>query len=143
MWCTDGSLKDVYPELFRLARDKNACVADNFQRLGDSIHWEVTFSRLAQDWELESFLSFLELLYVVPITGIGEDKVCWQPSQAHIFQVSSYYTTLIGKGGGCFPWQSIWKAKVPPRVAFFSWTAALGRTLTADNLRRRRVILVS
>uniref|UniRef100_A0A2N9FUW6 Reverse transcriptase domain-containing protein n=1 Tax=Fagus sylvatica TaxID=28930 RepID=A0A2N9FUW6_FAGSY len=40
VWCTDGSLKDVYPELFRLARDKNACVADNFQRLGDSIHWE-------------------------------------------------------------------------------------------------------
>ena len=143
VWCTDGSLKDAYPELFRLARDKDACVADNFQRLGDSIHWEVTFSRLAQDWELESFLSFLELLYAVTITGNEEDKVCWQPSQAHIFQVSSYYTTLTGKGGGCFPWQSIWKAKVPPRVAFFSWTAALGRLLTADNLRCRRVILVS
>ena len=77
VWCIDGSLKDVYPELFCLARDKNACVADNFQQLGDSIHWEVTFSWLTQDWELESFLSFLELLYVVPITGIGEDKVCW------------------------------------------------------------------
>uniref|UniRef100_A0A2N9IGC7 Reverse transcriptase zinc-binding domain-containing protein n=1 Tax=Fagus sylvatica TaxID=28930 RepID=A0A2N9IGC7_FAGSY len=39
--------------------------------------------------------------------------------------------------------KSIWKAKVPPRVAFFSWTAALGRILTAENLRRRRVIIVS
>jgi hypothetical protein len=85
VWCTDGSLRDAYLELFRLARDKEACVADNFQRLGASIHWEVTFSRLAQDWEVESFLSFLELLYAVTITGNGEDKVCWQPSKSHIF----------------------------------------------------------
>ena len=143
VWCTDGSLRDVYPELFRLARDKEACVADNFQRLGASIHWEVTFSRLAQDWEVDSFLSFLELLYAVTITGNGEDKVCWQPSKSHIFQVSSYYAILTCKGEGCFPWQSIWQAKVPPRVAFFSWTAALERILTGDNLRRRSVILVS
>ena len=44
VWCTDGSLKEAYPELFRLARDKDAYVADNFQQLGDSIHWEMTFS---------------------------------------------------------------------------------------------------
>uniref|UniRef100_A0A2N9FSF4 Reverse transcriptase zinc-binding domain-containing protein n=1 Tax=Fagus sylvatica TaxID=28930 RepID=A0A2N9FSF4_FAGSY len=61
---------------------------------------------------MESFLSFLKILYSVTITGIGEDK-------------------------------SIWKAKVPPRVAFFTWTAALGRILTVENLRRRHVILVS
>ena len=143
VWCTDGSLKDAYLEFFRIARTKDACVADNFQRLGASIHWEVTFSRLAQDWEVESFLSFLELLYAVTITGNGEDKVCWQPSKSHIFQVSSYYAILTCKGEGCFPWQSIWQAKVPPRVAFFSWTAALERILTGDNLRRRSVILVS
>ena len=83
----------------------------------------------------------LELLYSVTITGIGEDKVCWQPSQSHTFQVKSYYNTFTCKGEGCFPWKSIWKAKVPPRVAFFTWTAALGRILTADNLWRRRVIL--
>ena len=103
VWCTDGSLKDAYLEFFRIARTKDACVADNFQRRGDSIYWEVTFSRLAQDWEMESFLSFLELLYSVTIIGIGEDKVCWQPSQSHTFQVKSYYTTLTCKGEGCFP----------------------------------------
>ena len=30
MWCTDGSLKEAYPELFCIARDKDACMADNF-----------------------------------------------------------------------------------------------------------------
>ena len=143
MWCTDGPLKVAYPELFRIARVKDAFVADNFQCRGDSIHREVTFSRLAQDWETESFSSFLELLYSFTVTGIREDKVCWQPSQSKTFQVKSYYKTLTSNGEACFPWKSIWKAKVPPRVAFFSWTATLGRILTADNLRRRHVIIVS
>uniref|UniRef100_A0A2N9H4S1 Reverse transcriptase zinc-binding domain-containing protein n=1 Tax=Fagus sylvatica TaxID=28930 RepID=A0A2N9H4S1_FAGSY len=36
----------------------------------------------------------------------------------------------------------IWKTKAPPQVAFFVWAAALGRILTTDNLRRRRVIVL-
>jgi hypothetical protein len=143
VWCIDSPLKSAYPELYRIARAKDAFVADNFQCRGNSIHWEVTFSRLAQDWELESFSSFLELLYSFTGIGSGEDKVCWKPSQSKYFQVKSYYKSLTTNGKDCFPWKSIWKAKVPPRVAFFSWTAALGRILTAENLRRRRVIIIS
>ena len=103
----------------------------------------MTFSRLAQDWELESFSSFLELLYSFTGTGKGEDKLCWKPSQSKSFQVKSYCKSLTTNGEECFPWKSIWKAKVSPRVAFFSWTAALGRILTAENLRRRLVIIVN
>ena len=143
VWCIDGPLKSAYPELYRIARVKDATVADNFQCRGNAIHWEVTFSRLAQDWELESFSSFLELLYSFTGTGKGEDKLCWKPSQSKSFQVKSYCKSLTTNGEECFPWKSIWKAKVPPRVAFFSWTAALGRILTAENLRRRLVIIVN
>ena len=42
-----------------------------------------------------------------------------------------------------FPWKAIWKPKAPPRVALFLWTASLGKILTADNLRKRNIILVS
>ena len=34
---------------------------------------------------------------------------------------------------------SIWKPKVPSRVAFFVWTATLGKILTIDNLRKRKL----
>jgi hypothetical protein len=86
--CTDGPLKSAYPELFRIARAKDAFVADNFHCRGGSIHWEVTFSRLAQDWELESFFSFLELLY----------------SYYHWGRLFSLEEHLEGKGysSGCF-----------------------------------------
>ena len=36
----------------------------------------------------------------------------------------------------------MWQSKVPPRVAFFSWTAALGKILTIDNLRKRHFVVL-
>jgi hypothetical protein len=59
------------------------------------------------------------------------------------FEVRSYYRALIPSGAEQFPWKSKWKAKDPPWVAFFTWTVSLGRILTADNLRRRNIILMN
>jgi hypothetical protein len=42
----------------------------------------------------------------------------------------------------CFPWKNIWRVKAPTRVAFFVWSAALGKILTHDNLRKRNVIVI-
>ena len=36
----------------------------------------------------------------------------------------------------------ICQSKVPPRVAFFSWSASLGKILTIDNLHKRHVIVL-
>ena len=79
VWCMDGTLKAAFPELYCIARVLATLVGDNFQYQGESVHWDVTFSRLAQDWELESFASFLKLLYLTNVKGIGEDTVWWQP----------------------------------------------------------------
>ena len=50
------------------------------------------------------------------------------------FKVSDYYKILVGNTFFGFPWKSIWKQKIPSRVAFFVWTAALGKCLMIDNL---------
>ena len=105
--------------------------------------WEVNFTHLAQDWELESFSSFLNLIYAANIKHFGTDEMCWIPSLDEGFQVKSSYQVLNASRIGDFPRKIIWKSKVPPRVAFFSWTAALGKILTADNLRKRHIVLVS
>jgi len=41
-----------------------------------------------------------------------------------------------------FPWKSIWKVKVLPRMSFFVWTATLRKILTLDNLRKRNIIVM-
>ena len=48
--------------------------------------------------------------------------------------VKDYYSLLVGSNDYCFPWKSIWKLKIPSRVAFFVWIVALGKCLTIDNL---------
>ena len=36
----------------------------------------------------------------------------------------------------------IWKSKIPPRVAFFSWFASLCKILTTDKLRKQHVLVL-
>lgn len=59
------------------------------------------------------------------------------------FKVSSYYKALVPTGVAKFPQKGIWKLKFLTRVAFFIWTASLGRILTAENLQKRNINVVS
>jgi len=76
--------------------------------------------------------TLFSLLYSMnPLSG-AMDSMVWTPS--------SYHTVLTSPSNeepGSFPWKSIWKAKAPPRIAFFLWATALGRILTVNNLRRQ------
>lgn len=59
------------------------------------------------------------------------------------FEVKSFYSVLSYRRDRPFPWKSIWKVEAPPRVAFFAWSATLGKILRAYNLRKRDVVVVS
>ena len=123
VWCLDESLKAAFMELYRITCVRDAAVANIIRIRSESVHWEVNFTRLFQDWELESISSFLELLYSTSIQKPEEDKMCWKVSKNKGFQVRSYYKALSSNGVGSFLWKSIWKSKVPspaPGVAFFS-----------------------
>ena len=142
MWCGGSPLKELFPELYRITREKEAMVAKHLRIRNDKVHWELDFIRSIHDWELEAISNFLHLLYSATPKGQGQDQMCWKPAVSKTFQVRSFYLVLSSKEGVSFPWKCIWKPKVPPRVAFFIWTVALERILTTDNLRRRNIILV-
>ena len=40
------------------------------------------------------------------------------------------------------PRRLVWQSKVPPRVAFFSWSTSLGKILTTNNLCKRRIVVL-
>ena len=50
--------------------------------------------------------------------------------------VTDYYSILVGSNDYCFPWKSILKQEIPSHVAFFIWTAALGKCLMIENLQK-------
>ena len=138
-WCGETYLVVRYPALFRFCRNKDAIVAELMLFANGVLFWDVRFFRGVHDRDLEALSDFMESIYASPLRGLGEDKMCWIPSKHKGFRVSDYYKILVGNTFLGFPWKCIWKQKIPSRVAFFVWIAALGKCLTIDNLRKRKV----
>ena len=77
----------------------------------------------------------MDLLYSLSLRGVGDDQIVWRRESQKGFTVKCYYQCLSPPSLRTFPWKNIWKVKVPPRVAFFSWTAALWKIFTIENLQ--------
>jgi hypothetical protein len=58
LWCRDTVLNEAFPDLFSIARVKDASVADNMEILVGSTQWIVSFVREAHDWDVDVFASF-------------------------------------------------------------------------------------
>ena len=133
-WCRETSLAVRYPDLFRFCRNKDANVVELMISTNGALFWDVRFFRGVHARDLEAMSDFLEAVYGSPLRELGEDKMCWIPSKDNGFLVSDYYRILVGTTFYGFSWKNIWKQKIPSRVAFLVWTAALGKWLTIDNL---------
>ena len=132
----------TFPKLYSIARYKDASIATLMSFESRMMHWNLSFIRSVHDWELELVSSFMDCIYASPLKREGDDHIGGGSPSNH-FAVKRFYRYLIPHSPILFPWKIIWKAKVPPRVAFFSWIAAWGKALTIDNLRKRGLIIQS
>ena len=87
IWCSDLPLKVLFPELFSIAREKDASVAALMSFRNGTLHWDVNFSRNLQDWELECLVAFMELIYSQTLDGTGQDQLCWNKMEKKAFSV--------------------------------------------------------
>ncbi|RVW98204.1 hypothetical protein CK203_031873 [Vitis vinifera] len=51
--------------------------------------------------------------------------------------LGALYSMMESGGLSMFPSERIWRARVPPKVAFFAWEASWGKVLTQEQLQRR------
>jgi hypothetical protein len=141
-WCEEGVLKGLFPDIFRIAQDKRAKVSNYLSWHNDDMVWSVNLVRSLQDWEVEVFVGFMEFLYNQKVKREEMDSMNWKHTKSGMFEVRSFYGLLRGRSDIQFPWKSVWKPKIPSKVAFFLWLAAHDKNLTIDNLRRRHIYVV-
>jgi hypothetical protein len=68
-------LKEAFPGLFIIASAKETSIADNVERSNGTLQWNIQFSWLVHDWEVEVVASFYRCLYSSKLKGVGEDKL--------------------------------------------------------------------
>jgi hypothetical protein len=118
VWCGDRPLKAAFPGLFNIASFKEASIVDNVERSNGATQWNIQFTRLIHDWEVEVLASFYQCLYSCKLREDGDNKL-WVPSRKGGLEVKSFYRALSVHGPTSVPWKSIWRSKAPLRVAFF------------------------
>ena len=141
VWCRDRPLKEVFLDLYNISRTRDTSVSVVMCVVNGRVSWDIQFCRLVNDQESQSLDSFMVLIYSTKVRGVGSDNLCWKPASNQGFKVSGYYHSISLSTSISFPWKMVWQSKVPPQVAFFSWTAALGKILTIDNLWKRGTLL--
>jgi hypothetical protein len=73
MQCVDAAIKEVIPVFFGIARAKDALIEAHMEISGGAIQWNMSFARVAQDWEVDVFASFY-MFYLVRMRQEGEDR---------------------------------------------------------------------
>lgn len=95
-------------------------------------------------WEMGFLQTFLGLLYSIQLfnlVGMVRIECAGYQIGVVVLDLSLIIRFLIPPSID-FPWKSIWKVKVSTKVAFFTWTAARGRILNMNNLRKHHVCIV-
>lgn len=65
-------------------------MVDNLSVVGSVVHWNVLFTRYAQDWEVEMVMSFFDKLYSTRIRHGEVDRVVWNLSKRRNFEVKTF-----------------------------------------------------
>ena len=132
-WVEVGPLKEAFPRLFAMARDKEATVKECWDGA-----WTPMLGGALSDQRVQDFLHLqMLLLHRRPSSGARDG---WEWGGTAL-SAKGIYTQLCGREiseqqpytGRC---RLIWKRKIPLKVKIFCWLLLLGRLMTRSFRRR-------
>jgi hypothetical protein len=116
------------------------------------MQWWLTFEVLAMlqfvgtltspSWCMIGRWTSTPLSSIAGVGREGDDRLRWMPSKRRSFEVKSFYKVLLPNVDSRFPWSSNWRTKAHLRLAFFTWSASLGKNFTLDKLHKRHIIVI-
>ena len=100
-WSGPISLKELFPELFAYVVVQEALISDMviFALDVGGRSWNILLRRSFNEWEIQRFYSFYEYVSARIPSGEGEDTLIWQLNRSGVFDVRSFYSTLLKEIG--------------------------------------------
>lgn len=142
-WACDEPLKDVFPSLFKLAKDKRCLVVDGlveggsrFRGIGDTTNGQMGDEGLGDLTNLERMLERTEL-------SDNGDKWLWLGRDQKEFSVKAVKAYLNSDRDYSDRHVVSWSRWVPNKCNIFMWRVSLDRIQTATALRRRNCNIAS
>lgn len=141
--CADKSpLKILFPRLFSISVEPNACVKSFGFWNGLNWEWLFSWKRVLRPQDLIEKENLCKLLENVCLAIEGQDKLIWEFNSSGKFTTKSFSFELdelcVAPHHDAIP--RVWKGLVPHRIEIFVWTALLERINTRTKLTQLRII---
>ena len=120
VWCGEEALSSSFPSFFNFALNKEAKVADIWDRREGVGCWSLTFLRPLNDWELEETIRFLQTLHDKNFRPMGEDKLLLKTIKEKGFSVKIIYKGFDISPAFDFPYCLVWNLVVPLKIGVFA-----------------------
>ncbi|KAJ0442599.1 putative reverse transcriptase zinc-binding domain-containing protein [Helianthus annuus] len=137
-WATNQPLKEEFPLLFGLAKNKRNKIQDNYKRSQEGILWDWSWCKLPNNSEEKSEYEGLKELLLQQSVGRNEDAWRWKNNMEKGYSVKEIRKELAGiidvnaEPNG-FEWSKIATAK----VNLFTWRAIEERIPSSVALSSR------
>jgi hypothetical protein len=146
-WIGEIPLKDRFPRLFSISRQKEATVAEIWDPGSADFKWRLLWRRRLFVWE-ENVVEELKGVLNEAIVSAEVDCWSWRPDKNNIFTVSSTYKLITQLQHSpvqqtqwhAYIYQNLWKSPAPSKVSSFVWQLLHDRVPTRNNLVIRQVI---
>jgi mannosylglycoprotein endo-beta-mannosidase len=135
IWLGNISLATVLWPLYVINEQQGKTVCE----VWDGENLMLTFRRCVSPSTINLWLELCSLLEPISLSE-EEDQILWHYTSSGKYSVQSLYAMINHRGVTPMYVGAIWKLAIPPWVQFFLWLLANNRTLTCDNLAKRKEV---
>ncbi|KHN15540.1 Putative ribonuclease H protein, partial [Glycine soja] len=136
------TLEQKYNQLFMISRQQHSLISMMGTFSQDNWRWGLKWRRNLFDHENDLAVNFMEDITSIYIQRYVKDTMMWKADSSGVYSTKSAYRLMLKPnvpGSEVRISKLIWKLKIPPRAAVFTWRLLKDRLSTKGNLLRRNV----
>ncbi|XP_057770773.1 uncharacterized protein LOC130990569 [Salvia miltiorrhiza] len=147
-WVGRESLNISFHRLYRLCENRKVSVGESGRWVEGVWVWDLKWRRELRDCERETVKSLMDAISSFVPTAGTKDRWTWRAATDGRYSTKSTYDTIKSKRSvnqnqrsEVKTLVSVWKTAAPQKALVTAWRLLRNRLPTADNLRKRNIML--